>query len=513
MTAADTAAPITLDGSTLTPETLARIARERAPVVLAASARERIAAGRRVVERALASAQPVYGLTTGLGDRVGERLPDEVLQGFSFDVVRGRAMATGEALPADLVRALMVVRLNTLATGGSGASPAVAEQLLAVLAAGLVPEMPEIGSCGASDLCVMAHLGLALIGEGAFLDDRGRPAPAAEVLERHGLAPLALAPKDGLALCSNSAFSAARSALALCDAARALESAQTIAALSMEGFRANPSPLDPRAGTARPQPGQQRAAAGLLARLAGAGLLEPGAARRLQDPLSLRCLAATHGGGYFALDRLRAALEPELNGAGDNPLVLAADDAILATGNFQLPAVTVALDGLGQALAHVAVASAGRCARLLAARHSGLPANLSPHWPNGSGLAPLFKPAEALLAEIRHDAATTPAELSLGADGVEDTLVNAPLAARKLGRLVENLERLLAIEAVIAAQAVDLAGVHALLGPTTAEAQRIVRGVVPPLDTDRSLSGPLRELTERVIRSGALARAGEEQPG
>lgn len=512
MSAADTAEPITLDGSSLSPETVARIARERPRITLAGSARERIAAARQVVEQALAAAQPVYGLTTGLGDRVGERLPDEVLQSFSFDVIRGRAMATGEALPADVVRALMAVRLNTLATGGSGASPAVAEQLLAMLAAGLVPEMPEIGSCGASDLCVMAHLGLALIGEGAFLDDRGRPAPADAVLERHGLASLALAPKDGLALCSNTAFSAGRSALALCDAARALESAQTVAALSMEGFRANPSPLDPRAGAARPQPGQQRAAAGLLQRLAGAGLLEPGAARRLQDPLSFRCLAAIHGAGYFALDRLRAALDPELNGAGENPLIGVADGAILATGNFQMPALAVALDGLGQALAHVAVASAGRCARLLCARHSGLPSNLSPHWPNGSGLAPLFKPAEALLAEIRHDATTTPAELSLGADGVEDTLVNAPLAARKLERLVGNLERLLAIEAMVAAQAVDLAGVHAVLAPTTAQAHRVIRGIVPAIDTDRSLSAPLRELTERVIRAGVLARLGEQEP-
>lgn len=505
--------PITLDGTSLTADAVARIARDGTPVTLSAEARERIAAGRRIVEQALASDLPVYGLTTGLGDRAGERLPAEVLRQFSVDVVRGRSMATGAPLPADVVRALMAVRLNTLASGGSGASLAVAEHILAALEAGLIAEMPESGSCGASDLCVMAHLGLALIGEGAFIDECGEAIAATNMLARQGLEPLALEPKDGLALCSSGAFSAGRAALALCDASRALETAQTTAALTMEGFRANPSPLDPRAGAARPQPGQQQAAADLLQRLAGSALLQPGVPRRLQDPLSLRCLASTHGAVYITLEQLRTALEPELNGSGDNPLILVRDETILATGNFQMPLLTVALDGLGQSLAHVAAASTARCARLLTARLTDLPSNLSPHWPSGSGLAPLLKPVEALLAEIRHDAATTPAELSLSADGIEDTIVNAPLAARKLQRLIGHLEQLLAIEAVMAAQAIDLAGAHEVLPPAIATAHREIRTLVPQLDADASMSGPIRAVTERLVRTGRLAQTGNEPDG
>lgn len=503
------AIPITLDGQTLTPASVVRIARENATVSLSPAARERIAAGRRIVEQVLASKTPVYGLTTALGDRAGEPLPEAVLSEFSMHVVRGRSMATGEALPAEVVRGLMAVRLNTLATGGSGASLAVAEHILALLNAGLVAEMPGLGSSGASDLCVMAHLGLAMIGEGAFLDDDGAPVDAGEMLARHGIPPLQLGPKDGLALCSNNAFSAARAALALCDAERALECAQTIAAMTMEGFRANPSPLDPRAGAARPQPGQQRAADGLRRRLAGSRLFQPGGPRRLQDPLSLRCTASTHGAGYAALEQLRAALDPELNGAGDNPLVLIEDETVLATGNFQMPALTVALDGLGQALAHLATACAGRCARLLTARHTDLPANLSPHWPHGSGMAPLFKPVEALLGEIRHEAMTTPAEVSAAADGVEDTVVNAAAAAGKLQRLVVQLQRLLAIEAVMAAQAIDLAEVHDVLPPAIAAAHADIRALVPHMDHDMPMSPHVRAVAERLLQTGTLAHAGE----
>ncbi len=506
-------AGIALDGASLTPETVAQIARAPLAVTLSRAARDRIAAGREVVERALASNEPVYGLTTALGDRVGERLPESVLREFSFDVVRGRAMATGDPLPAELVRALMVVRLNTLATGGSGASPAVAEHILAVLNAGLIAEMPGTGSHGASDLCVMAHLGLALIGEGAFVDADGTAVPARDMLARHGLEPLALGPKDGLALCSNNAFSSGQAALALCDARRALESAQTIAVMTMEGFRANPSPLDPRATAARPQPGQQRAADGLRRLLAGSRLLEPGGARRLQDPLSLRCVASTHAAAYAALDQLREALDPELNGAGDNPLVLVEEGEILPTGNFQLPVLTVALDGLGQALAYVAVSSAGRCARLLTAHHTDLPANLSPHWPQGSGMAPLFKPVEALLAEIRHEAAATPAELSAAASGVEDTVVNAALAGGKLRRLLAGLERLLAIEAVMAAQAIDLAEVGELLPPAVAAAHAELRALVPRLDRDMPLSPHVRAVADELVHTGVLAHGSEFTTG
>jgi histidine ammonia-lyase len=431
---------------------------------------------------------------------------------FSRNTIRGRSGAMGEPLPADIVRALMLIRLNTLSIGGAGASRAVPETLLEVVNAGLIPCMPETASIGSSDLCVMAHLGLALIGEGAFLDPEAEwpfaaSRPARAVLEEQGITPLEPGPKDGLVLCSSSAFTSARGALALVDGLRALETAQTTAAMSMEGYRGNPSPLDARVSAARPQPGQERAAEGLRRRLAGSRLFQPDGPRRLQDPLSFRCLAPTHGAAFAAFDFLRSALDAELNGAGENPLVLPEDHTALSTGNFQMPLLTVALDAAGQALSHVALGTIGRCSRMMAGEYAGLPGALSPHWPGGSGFAPLMKTADALLAEIRHDALTTPAELSAGASGVEDTMANAPFAAKKLQRLIGHVEELLAIEAATAAQAIDLAGVSDTLPPVVAAAYAEVRRLMPALDGDRPLGGEVSRVWARLVHSGVLARS------
>ncbi|MGA8260431.1 MAG: aromatic amino acid ammonia-lyase [Arenicellales bacterium] len=502
---------ITLTGRSLTAERVERAARRGAKASLAPEAWQRIEAGRRIVEQAIDSGTPLYGVTNGLGSRANERLPREILADFSRNTIRGRSGAMGEPLPADVVRALMVIRLNTLSIGGAGASRAVVETLLEVLNAGLIPEMPETASIGSSDLCVMAHLGLALIGEGAFVDPGARwvgaaSRPARAVLEANGIAPLEPGPKDGLVLCSSSAFTAARSALALVDALRALETAQTTAAMSMEGYRGNPSPLDARVSAARPQPGQEQAAEGMRRRLQGSRLFRPDGPRRLQDPLSFRCLAPTHGAGFAAFDLLRSALDAELNGAGENPLVLVEDGTALSTGNFQMPLLTVALDAAGQALSHAALGAVGRCSRMMAGEYAGLPGALSPHWPGGSGFAPLMKTADALLAQIRHDAMATPAELSAGASGVEDTMANAPFAAKKLQRLIGHLEQVLAIEAATAAQAIDLAGVRDTLPPAVAAAYTGVRELMPVLEWDRPLGGEVSEVCARLVRTGILAR-------
>lgn len=504
--------PVTLTGVSLSAELVAQVARDRLQVRIAPEAWSRIEAARRVVENAIRSGKPLYGVTNGLGNRADDSLPADVLADFSLMTVRGRAAAVGPPLPADVVRALMLVRLNTLCLGRSGASRGVAEALLAVLNAGLIPEMPGTASVGSSDLCIMAHLGLALIGEGAFVDKAtGASRPGRSALEAHGIPPLLLGPKDGLVLCSNSAFTAAGSALAVVDGLRALESAQTTAAMCIEGYRGNPTPLDPRVSSARPQPGQEHAAEGLRHRLRGSALNRADGPRRLQDPLSLRCTAPVHGAAFAAFDFLRSALEPELNGAGDNPVVLSEDDMALSNGNFQMPLLTVALDAVGQSLAHVATGVVARCARLLSGEQAALPENLSAYRPDGAGFAPLMKTAEALLAEIRHDAAATPAESSVTGGGVEDTLVNAPMAARKLRRLIGRLEQLLAVEALASAQAIDLAGVRDVLPPAVASAYSAVRGLAPTLGRDRPLGKEVEQVARTLVRTGVLAR--DTHPG
>ncbi len=496
---------VVLDGAALAPEAVAEIARAGAPVAIAPEARARMVQSAAVVARAAEADVPVYGLTTGLGHRVVDRVDGHDAAAFSLQTLRGRAMAVGERLPAELTRAAMAVRCNGLCAGGSGATVAIAEGLAALLNCRVHPCIPRTGSVGASDLCMLAHVGLTLIGEGEAERD-GRPMASADALAAAGLVPVRLGAKDGLAICSSSAVSAAVAALALVDATACLETMQVAAALSMEGFRANLSPLDPRVVAARPAPGQAWAAGGLRALLDGGALTEPGAARRLQDPLSLRCVSQIHGSLHAALELLAAAVAPELGGAADNPLVLAGDEEILSTGNFHVPALAMALDATAIALAQVGATSAERQARLKTERLSGLPGGLSPTGQISSGLSPLSKTARALTIEIRHLAAPLSLMPTIGADSVEDDSTGAAHAALRVREQIERMWLLAAIELIVAAQAVDLAmdGRPELLGTGTAVAFAAVREWVDVLTDDRPVGPDVERLTAELLAGGRL---------
>lgn len=493
---------LVLTGSDLTPEAVRRVARDGQAVAVSEAARTRMATCRAVVERHLADNRPVYGLTTGLGARVVHRLPAEALAEFSRLTILGRSHAVGPPLPRDAVRAIMLARLNGLLLGGAGASPAVADALVCALNHGLHPVVPQSGSIGAGDLCLLAPIGLALIGEGEMEVD-GAVAPAAEALARAGLAPLELGPKDGLALCNASSASAGVGALALADARAVYEVLTLSAALSLEGFRANLTPLDPRVIAARPQPGQEHSARLLLGYLRGGGLTEAGAARRLQDPISLRCVSPVHGALHAALDFAEQTLAPELNGDSSNPVVLPEHDDILSTANFQTPLLAVAFDAASQALAQCTHLAVARISKLLVERLTDLPANLTRLGPTRSGFAPLLKPAEALLAEIEHLAMPVRGGLSLSADGVEDHMTHAPQAVHKLGEAVQRLRLIAAIELIVAAQAVELRGVERL-GAATAATFAAVRRHVPALDEDRPLGAAINAVDASLLANDVL---------
>jgi histidine ammonia-lyase len=493
---------VVITGRDLSPHALAAVARDEAPVTIDVGARERIRAAAATVARAVESGQPVYGVTTGLGHRVVEAVDGAEAAGFSLRTLRGRATSVGEPLSRELTRAAMVVRLNGLCAGGAGAGEAVADGLAALLNGGVHPRVPRSGSVGAADLCMMAHIGLGLIGEGEA-ERGGELVPAVRALSAAGLRPVRLGAKDGLAICSSSAVSIGAAALALVDAEAWLQATQVAAALSMEGFRANLTPLDPRVVDARPAPGQRWAANGLRALLAGGALTEPGAARRLQDPLSFRCASQVNGSLRFALEMLALALEPELTGAADNPVVLADDDAILSNGNFHVPALAMTLDAAAIAVAQVASTVTQRQARLQVSRLSGLPQNLggtdSSH-ASHSGMAPLTKTAQALTLEIRHRAAPVSVHSTAGAEGVEDDSTGAAQGALRLGEQLERLRLLVAVELVVAAQAVDAAAVDRL-GVGTAVAHRCVRETVAELEDDRALGPDVERLAAAALGS------------
>jgi histidine ammonia-lyase len=493
---------VAITGDDLDPEALVAIARQGAAVVIEPRARERMRAAAAVVRRAAEAGAPVYGVTTGLGPRVVQRLAEDELAAFSLATIRGRAMAVGEPLSAELTRAAMAVRLNGLCAGGAGAGEAIADGLAALLNARVHPVIPASGSIGAADLCLLAHVGLTLIGEGEA-ELGGELMPSAGALARAGLKPVALGPKDGLAICSSSAVSVGAAALALVDAEGCLAAAQVAAALSMEGFRANLTPLDPRVVAARPAPGQAWAAAGLRALLAGGTLTEPGAARRLQDPLSFRCASQIHGALRVALGVLGDAVAADLAGAADNPLVLADDEEILSTGNFHVPALALALDSVAIALAQVAAPMAERQARLKTARLSGLEHNLTTESAARSGLGPLSKTADALVIEIRHAAAPFAVHPAVGSDGVEDDSTGAVQAALRVHVQLARLRRLIALELVVAAQAVTLAS-PPRLGAGTEAAYATVRETVAALGEDRPLGPEVERLSWEALATGRL---------
>lgn len=514
---------VVVDGRTLSYGDVVAVAHHGAHVALTDGVLARLAGERAVVDDVVDRQVPTYGLTTGLGARSSYALPRAELDAFSVRTVRGRANAVGDPLPVPVVRAALVSRVNGLAGGGSGVRPELVRLLVELLNARVHPVIPEVGSIGASDLCQMAHVGLVVIGEGDAEHD-GEVLDGATALRRAGLAPARLGPKDGHVLCSASPLAAGLGALALHETAALLTLAQAVTALTYEGFRANTSPLDARVLALRPAPGQSRAAGELLSLLTGGELTDPRHARRVQDPVSLRCAAQVHGAGYAALAFADAALMPELNGCGDNPVVLpdgvrgagdgveelssAGDDPevptatgeILSSGNFHTSALALAYDTLALALTQTAAVSAERTRRLLDPAVSGLPANLSPYGPERSGFAPLVKTAQALVAEVRMLSVPVCTDPRQGADAVEDDSTNAALGARRLTTMLGRLRRLLAVEAVVAAQAVDLAA-PAALGRGPEYLHRAIRKVVPPLTDDRPHGVDVETVSRDILGS------------
>jgi histidine ammonia-lyase len=369
-----------------------------------------------------------------------------------------------------------------LSTGGSGLSPTVFVALVDALNAGVHPVMPSLGSIGAGDLVLMTALARLLTGEGDA-DYQGRRMPAAKALMMARLVPISLAPKDGLSLINASAVSAGSGALVVTDALSALAQQHQAGALTMEGIGANRTILDPRLHMARPAAGQQEAAKALQYLLARD---EAPAPTTLQDPLSIRCMPSIHGALIEAIGQARHAVEIELNAAADNPLVLSDDGLVLSTGNFHTASLSLAFETLGLAIAQCAAASAARFIQLTGSGRNGLPKYLSPVGGASAGFVPLQKTATSILAAIRHRANPVMLDFLAVSEGVEDHATQTPLAVAKCAGMVALWRRLIALELMAAAQAVDLRD-GLTLAPRTAAIHRAIRALVPSLKEDRPL--------------------------
>lgn len=480
----------------LTIALVARAATGDLPITIPPAAWARIAASEVIVEQHAQSGSPVYGLNTGLGGNLGTRIPREQVEAFQTQIIRGRTIGVGADLPIETCRAAMVCRLAELTLGRTGVSAAATRLLAEMVARDVVPVMPHFGSIGASDIGQLGHMASVMIGRGHAWFGGVRMAGGA-ALQAAGLTPLVPGFKDGLALVGHGCVTSAGAALSLHGIGRLLAAERRTVALAYEGFAANPAILDPRLVAARPAPGQAAAAAALLAMLAGSALLAPGAARSLQDVLCFRLAAPALGAADWALGTATEVLEAELNGSTTTPAVMLESGEILSSPNFHNPALTLALDMLASAVAHLASTSALRTAKLLTARFSGLPAYLSPVGGGSAGYVSLQKTAGDLLAEIRVQAQPSGLDPLAVSDTVEDVAPLSQHAVRRLDRQRTPFRYLVAMEALVAAQAVDLRGLSPL-GVGTQPLHAAIREAVPPLAEDRE-SGLDVEAVARVI--------------
>jgi histidine ammonia-lyase len=477
--------------------------------------RRRMGAARDVVEAAVASGEPVYGVTTGFGQLASVRVSAADAARLQINLLRSHAVGAGPALDADVVRGMLLLLAASLRRGHSGTRPELVELVLQLLERDVVPVVPSRGSVGSSgDLAPLAHLALVLIGEGEATVG-GERMPGAQALARAGLRPLSLTAKEGLALINGTHLMAAAGGLAVREAQRLVEAAIVAVALSLEAFKGSTVPFDERLLATRGQPGPTRVAARLRELLAGSDVVASHAdCGRVQDPYTLRCAPQVIGAIYDALVYVAGALERELTAITDNPLVFPAPSGdgesgqVLAGGNFHGQPLSLPLDHLALALCELASFSERRVYALLSPSYAGLPAFLSPRPGLGSGLMIAQYTAAALVNECQVLAHPAGAGSIPTSAGTEDFNSMGALAALKAREVAERASHVIAIELVCACQGLEF---HRPLRTTAALERAVeqVREVVPRLEEDRSLAAELSGLAE-ALRSGVLVFATPE---
>jgi histidine ammonia-lyase len=517
---------VILTGADLTVADVEAVARHGAAVELDMHARHRIQEARDVIEALVAGGAVVYGVTTGFGDLASTFIPAADAGRLQENLLMSHAVGVGPAFPTEVVRAMLLLRANTLALGHSGCRPIVVERLLDLLRLRVHPVVPEQGSVGASgDLAPLAHLALPLIGRGAA-EVGGRVLPGAEALAAVGLEPLALEAKEGLALLNGTQLMGALGALTLADADRLLRTASVVAAMSVEALLGTEVAFAAPYQLARPHPGQIAVAAQLRHLLRDSDLQTShhDSVHKVQDPYSLRCVPQVHGAVRDALDHLRRVLDIELNSATDNPLVFpggggAPSDAmatggglVISGGNFHGEPIALALDFAKLAIAELGSISERRCALLVDPRlNGGLPAFLSPDPGRNSGLMIVQYTAAALASENKVLVHPSSADSIPTSANQEDHVSMGATAARHARTVLAHVEQILAIELLCAAQALDLRleamardGDAPAPGVGVVEAHARMRAVSAILREDREL-GPDLEAAVGLVRGGTLA--------
>jgi histidine ammonia-lyase len=478
-----------------------------AGVALDGATRPAVEEGARTVAKVLAKGEPVYGINTGFGRLASVRIEDHDLARLQRNIVLSHAAGVGEPLPRDVVRLSLALKIASLAQGASGVRWTVIDYLQRFLGGDYLPVVPSQGSVGASgDLAPLAHISAALIGVGEVEHD-GRRMPATAALAALGLPPLALGPKEGLAVLNGTQVSTALALSGLFDAERAFRSLLVSGALSTDAAKGSDVPFDPRIHALRRQPGQIAVADALRRLMAGSALRASHLKGddRVQDPYCLRCQPQVMGACYDLLNGAAATLEREANAVTDNPLVFADNGDILSGGNFHAEPVAFAADQIAMAICEMGSIAERRIAMLVDPALSRLPAFLTPKPGLNSGFMLAQVTAAALTSENKQKAFPASVDSIPTSANQEDHVSMAPHGGRRLIAMNRNVEAIAAIEWLAAAQGMEFH--QPLVSSAPLEAARgLLRSRVPALDEDR-LFAPDIEAAQDMIRSGALVRA------
>lgn len=504
--------PVVLDGECLTTEDVAAVVWGNAPVILSDEAINRVGVCRQMVENLVAKGKVVYGVTTGFGKFSDVHISPEDAAELQVNLIRSHACAVGDPLPIETVRALMMLRANALSKGYSGIRLETLQLLIDCLNHGVHPIIPQQGSLGASgDLAPLSHLALVLMGEGeAFY--QGERLPGGIALEKAGLQPISLQAKEGLALINGTQVMTSIGILAWMKAERLAQTADAIAAMTVECLRGIPEAYAEEVHLARPYPEQIGVAANLRSLLQGSQLTTKQGEIRVQDAYTLRCLPQVHGATRQVLAYAKDKLSIEMNAATDNPLLFVEEDLVISGGNFHGQPIAFAMDFLKIGMSELANISERRTERLVNPTLSGgLPAFLS-HKPGvASGMMIPQYVSASLVSENKVLAHPASVDSIPSSANQEDHVSMGTTAARHASQVIDNVARVLAIELICATEAADFLGVERL-APATQALYNQLREVVPPVIEDRSTSQDIEKVAT-ILLEGKWLEAIESVSG
>jgi histidine ammonia-lyase len=463
------------------------------------AAMQRVSGSAASVERIVASGETVYGVNTGFGLLANTRIPDDRLAELQTNLILSHSAGLGDPLPRHVTRLMIVLKLLGLGRGYSGVRPLVIEALQRLLDADAMPQIPSQGSVGASgDLAPLAHLIAALMGYGR-IDVAGEVLPANAALERLGMQPLQLGPKEGLALINGTQASAALALDALFQGERVFAAAIAAGAMSVDALKGSAKPFDPRISKLRGQPGQIRVATAIADLLHGSEILTSHiACSRVQDPYSFRCQPQVMGASLDLLQNAARTLTIEAAAVTDNPIVFADEDNAISGGNFHAQPVAFAADIIAIALCEVGSISERRVSVLVDPKMSGLPAFLTPDSGVNSGLMIPQVTAAALVSENKCLAYPASVDSIPTSAGQEDHVSMGPIAARKAAQIARNAAGVIAVELMAGAEGIDY---HAPLktSPKLQSVHAAVRKLSPHFTADRYWADEMSALQSAVL--------------